>query len=75
MEIGQVYVPLINSGLLLAIIALVLGFRTSDSLGAAYGIAMSGMMIITTGLAFYYARSAWHWPWRSHCRYSAYSRS
>ncbi len=62
MEIGQVYVPLINSALLLAIIVLVLGFRTSDSLGAAYGIAVSGMMVITTGLAFFYARSAWRWP-------------
>ena len=61
-EIGQVYVPMINSALLAAIIVLVLGFRTSDSLGAAYGIAVSGMMVITTGLAFFYARSAWHWP-------------
>lgn len=62
MEIGQVYVPSINSALLIAIIVLVLGFRTSDSLGAAYGIAVSGMMVITTGLAFFYARNAWHWP-------------
>jgi KUP system potassium uptake protein len=56
-EIGQVYVPRINSGLLVAVIVLVLGFRSSDNLGAAYGIAVSGMMAITTGLAFLYMRS------------------
>ena len=56
-EIGQVYVPRINWGLLVAIIALVLGFQTSDNLGAAYGIAVTGMMLITSGLAFIYMRS------------------
>ena len=56
-EIGQVYVPHINSGLLVAVVLLVLGFRSSDNLGAAYGIAVSGMMLITTGLAFVYMRS------------------
>jgi KUP system potassium uptake protein len=55
-EIGQVYVPRINWGLLVAIIVLVLGFQTSDNLGAAYGIAVSGMMLITSGLAFIYMR-------------------
>jgi KUP system potassium uptake protein len=56
-EIGQVYVPRINSALLVAVIILVVGFRSSDNLGAAYGIAVSGMMAITTGLAFSYMRS------------------
>ena len=56
-EIGQVYVPPINWGLLLAVIILVLFFRSSDNLGAAYGIAVSGMMLITTGLAFLYMRA------------------
>jgi KUP system potassium uptake protein len=56
-EIGQVYVPKINTALLAAIIVLVLGFRTSDSLGAAYGIAVTGMMVITSALAFVYMRS------------------
>jgi KUP system potassium uptake protein len=55
-EIGQVYVPRINGALLVAIVILVLGFRSSDNLGAAYGIAVSGMMAITTGLAFLYMR-------------------
>src|SRR5205085_1559066 len=56
-EIGQVYVPRINSGLLVTIIILVLFFQSSDNLGAAYGIAVSGMMLITTCLAFLYMRS------------------
>jgi KUP system potassium uptake protein len=56
-EIGQVYVPRINGALLIGIVILVLGFRSSDNLGAAYGIAVSGMMVITTGLAFLYMRS------------------
>ena len=56
-EIGQVYVPRINSGLLIAVIILILFFQTSDNLGAAYGIAVSGMMFITTCLAFIYMRS------------------
>src|SRR5258707_5917042 len=56
-EIGQVYVPPINWGLLVAVIILVLMFQTSDNLGAAYGIAVSGMMAITTVLAFLYMRS------------------
>jgi KUP system potassium uptake protein len=60
-EIGQVYVPKINWALLAAIVLLVLGFRSSDSLGTAYGIAVSGMMVITTWLAFIYARRAWRW--------------
>ena len=62
-EIGQVYVPLINTGLFAAIILLVLGFQTSGSLGAAYGIAVTGMMAITSGLAFLYMRSTgWSLP-------------
>jgi len=55
-EIGQVYVPAINTLLLIAVVVLVLAFRSSYSLGAAYGIAVSGMMAITTGLAFLFMR-------------------
>ncbi len=60
-EIGQVYVPHINFMLLAAVALLVLVFQTSDNLGAAYGIAVSGMMAITTGLAFLWMRSR-GWP-------------
>ncbi len=55
-EIGQVYVPKINALLLAAIILLILGFQSSDNLGAAYGIAIAGMMVITSALAFLYMR-------------------
>jgi len=49
-------VPRINKALLVAVVILVLAFGSSDNLGAAYGIAVSGMMAITTGLAFLYMR-------------------
>jgi len=61
-EIGQVYVPSINAMLLVAVVALVLGFRSSDNLGAAYGIAVTGTMAITTALAFIYMRRNARWP-------------
>jgi KUP system potassium uptake protein len=51
-EIGQIFVPRINIGLLITIVILVHEFEKSDNFGAAYGIAVSGMMAITTGLAF-----------------------
>jgi KUP system potassium uptake protein len=60
-EIGQVYVPRVNWWLFIAVILLILGFQTSDDLGAAYGIAVTGMMTITTMLAYVYARAAWKW--------------
>ena len=56
-EIGQVYVPRVNLALLVGVALLIVIFRTSDNLGAAYGIAVSGMMAITTALAFLYMRS------------------
>jgi KUP system potassium uptake protein len=61
-EIGQVYVPRVNALLFVAVIATVLLFRSSDALGAAYGIAVTGTMAITTGLAFRYLRTGLHWP-------------
>jgi len=68
-EIGQVYAPRINGLFLVVIIILVLGFRSSDNLGAAYGIAVSGMMAITTGLAFLYMRSCGCGAWLLPCRF------
>jgi len=58
---GQVFVPWINRALLILIVAAVLGFRSSDNLGAAYGIAVTGTMVITTLLALVVARFQWHW--------------
>lgn len=62
-QIGQIYLPAINWTLLVAVIALVLGFRSSTSLAAAYGIAVTGTMVITTGLAFIVVRRIWGWGW------------
>jgi KUP system potassium uptake protein len=60
-EVGQIYVPKLNLFLLIAVLVLVLGFRSSDNLGAAYGIAVTGTMTITTILAFTYMRGVLHW--------------
>jgi KUP system potassium uptake protein len=60
-EIGQIYVPSINWTLLAAVIALVLGFGTSTNLAAAYGIAVTGTMVVTTVLAYVVARQVWGW--------------
>ncbi|NII10975.1 potassium transporter Kup [Oleiagrimonas sp. C23AA] len=60
---GQIYVPWINRALLMLIVLAVLGFRSSDNLGAAYGIAVTGTMVITTLLALVVARPRWHWRW------------
>ncbi|MCI0573336.1 MAG: potassium transporter Kup [Myxococcaceae bacterium] len=61
-EIGQVYIPAINWLLLLAVIGLVLGFRTSSNLAAAYGIAVTSTMVVTTVLAYIVSREQWGWP-------------
>jgi len=60
--IGQIYVPVVNWGLMLACVALVLGFRTSSNLAAAYGVAITTTMLITTVLFYVVARRRWHWP-------------
>ncbi|CAK0763050.1 putative potassium transport system protein kup [Azospirillaceae bacterium] len=60
-EIGQIYIPSINWFLLLAIIALVLIFQSSSNLAAAYGVAVTGTMVITTILFYVVARHAWGW--------------
>ncbi len=60
-EIGQIYVPRINFALLVAVVVLVLGFKSSENLGAAYGIAVTGTMAIDTVLAFIYMRSGGGW--------------
>ena len=58
---GQIYIPQVNTGLGLACIALVLAFRSSTSLAAAYGLAVVGTMAITSLLFFFVARDRWHW--------------
>ncbi|MFV5215901.1 potassium transporter Kup [Azonexus caeni] len=60
-EIGQIYLPAINWLLLAAIITLVAGFGSSSRLAAAYGIAVTGTMLITNLLAIAVAVRLWHW--------------
>jgi KUP system potassium uptake protein len=60
-EIGQVYMPTVNWVLMVATIALVLGFRSSSNLAGAYGVAVATTMLITTILAFVVARDLLHW--------------
>jgi KUP system potassium uptake protein len=60
--IGQIYIPFINWMLLAAIIALVVGFRNSDNLAGAYGIAVTMAMLIDSILIFVVMRRLWNWP-------------
>ena len=59
--IGQIYVPTINWVLMFAAIGLVVGFESSSNLAAAYGIAVTMTMVITTLLAYVVAREVWRW--------------
>ena len=59
---GQVYVPQVNWLLAAAVVALVFGFRSSDALANAYGIAVAGDMTVTTVLVTAVACSRWRWP-------------
>jgi KUP system potassium uptake protein len=60
-EIGQIYVPFINWAMLIGTLILVLGFGSSSRLAAAYGIAVTGTMVITTVLLYSVARRKWGW--------------
>ncbi len=61
-EVGQVFVPDVNTILLVAVIVTVLGFRSSDALGSAYGIAVTGTMTVDTILGFTYLALGARWP-------------
>ena len=60
-EFGQIYVPEVNWALAVGTVALVLGFGSSSNLAAAYGIAVTGTMTITTLLFHRVARDRWRW--------------
>lgn len=59
---GQIYISFVNWGLFVAIVLAVVMFRTSGNLAAAYGIAVTLDMLITTVLTFYVVRYAWKYP-------------
>lgn len=58
---GQVYVPLVNWGLMIGCVGLVLGFRSSANLASAYGIAVTSTMVITSVLFYVVVRQRWRW--------------
>ena len=60
---GQIYIPELNWLLLAAVLALVLSFRSSSALAAAYGFAVTGTMTLTTVLVGAVMRASWRWRW------------
>ena len=66
LERGQIYLPRVNWALMVACIGLVLGFRASTNMAAAYGIAVTLTMLCTTVLFYFAARRVWNWTvWRA----------
>jgi KUP system potassium uptake protein len=60
---GQVYMPVINSVLMVGCLAVVLSFRSSDALGNAYGLAVIGTMTVTSIVFLVVMRRVWRWNW------------
>ncbi|NRP74921.1 Low affinity potassium transport system protein kup [Ensifer psoraleae] len=60
-ETGQIYLPLVNTALLTGVLVLIFLFGSSESLATAYGISVTGAMVMTTVLAFEFARHRWGW--------------
>jgi KUP system potassium uptake protein len=73
-EQGQIYVPNINWLLLLTVIIVVLGFRSSSNLASAYGIAVTLTMMIDTILAFVVVHALWKWSWSARGAFSGVLR-
>src|SRR3984893_15171702 len=61
-EQGQIYVPIVNWTVFVAVVLYVVGFGSSDALSGAYGAAVVGTMLITTFLGSFVAATQWHWP-------------
>jgi KUP system potassium uptake protein len=62
-EQGQIYMPQVNMMLLIGVVILVLEFKNSDSLAAAYGLAVTGTFVCTSCLALLVFRRVYNWPW------------
>ncbi|WP_353400251.1 potassium transporter Kup [Hydrogenophaga sp. 5NK40-0174] len=62
-DTGQIYLPLVNWGLFVAVVLAVGMFKSSSNLASAYGIAVTLDMLITTVLTFFVIRYRWHYPW------------
>jgi len=61
-QAGQIYIPRVNGLLLVGVLFLVAEFQSSSALASAYGIAVSGTMVVTAALAFVVIWKAWKWP-------------
>jgi KUP system potassium uptake protein len=59
---GQIYMPRVNTLLLIGVLLLVALFRSSSALASAYGIAVTGTMVVTAMMAFVAVWKVWHWP-------------
>lgn len=65
-EAGQIYLPQVNALLLIGVVFLISVFKSSSGLAHAYGLAVTGTMVITTSLAFVVVRGLWRWPlWKA----------
>ena len=65
-EAGQIYIPAVNMLLVLGVVMLVAIFKSSDNLAQAYGLAVTGTMVVTTSLAFIVVRRQLKWPmWKA----------
>ncbi len=62
-ETGQIYLPFVNWGLYVCIVLAVVLFKSSSNLAAAYGIAVTIDMLITTTMTFFVIRYGWKYPW------------
>ncbi|MQB43995.1 potassium transporter Kup [Rhizobium sp. ICMP 5592] len=58
---GQIFLPSVNAILFFGVIFLVLSFKTSDALATAYGISVTGAMVVTSIMAFEFVRVRWNW--------------
>ena len=59
---GQIFIPRVNRMLLIGVLALVLLFKNSSALASAYGIAVTGTMVVTTAISFVVVWKLWKWP-------------
>jgi KUP system potassium uptake protein len=62
-QAGQIYVPQVNTMLMIGVLVLLVTFQTSKALASAYGIAVTGSMFVDTLLAFVIVRFHWRWRW------------
>jgi KUP system potassium uptake protein len=62
LEHGQIYVPMVNWLVFIAVCGFVVGFGSSDALSGAYGAAVVGTMVVTTVLGAFVAATQWNWP-------------